>query len=557
MALATLERLGSFAVLTALIAVISVGAAAQSPPDAGSVRQQIEQQQRPALPPRKAAPAPVAEAASAPAGPAGITLTVKSFRFSGNTLLSDSRLAQAVAAYRGRPIDFSQLQAAAQAVGAAYRDAGWIARAYLPRQDIVDGLVSIRVVEARQGRVLVEGGESKRVRTDLIVGEFDQAQHRGYAISSAALDRALLLADDLPGVQVAGSLRAGTREQEADIVLALTDDPLLAGDVALDNSGERSTGAARLAVNFDLQSPLRLGDQFAGHAVHSQGTDALRFAYSVPLGFDGWRSGVHGSVIHYRLILPAFAALAAKGDSTGVGIDASWPLWRSRLRNLYLSAAIDHNGFNNLSAGAVTTRYHIDSISVGADYNAADDLGGDIFGAGFNRAAVQLAAGRRSAEVGVADQNYAKLRWSASRQQAFFTDWTLQASLAGQFSAQVLDSSERFYLGGASAVRAYPASEAGAANGELIQIELRRRLPAGFSVGAFYDLGHVRPDGIGGDWVLRGAGLALSWAGAQGASVQASWSRRIGRNPNPTASGSDQDGSLVANRFWLSSDLRF
>jgi hemolysin activation/secretion protein len=277
----------------------------------------------------------------------------------------------------------------------------------------------------------------------------------------------------------------------------------------------------------------------------------------VPVGFDGWRGGVHASAIRYKLILPAFAALAAKGDSTGVGVDASWPLWRSRLRNLYLSAALDHNAFNNLSAGAVTTRYHNDSISVGADYNAADELGGEFFGAGFNRAAVQLSAGQRNADVGVADQIYAKLHWSASRQQTFATDWTVQASVAGQFSAQVLDSSERFYLGGASGVRAYPASEGGAANGELIQFELRRRLPAGFSVGAFYDVGHVRPDGISGDWVLRGAGLALSWAGAQGASLQASWARRIGRNPNPTASGSDQDGSLVTNRFWLSSDLRF
>jgi hemolysin activation/secretion protein len=539
------------AISAALSAVVAHAVQAQTAPDAGSVRQQIEQA-RPTTPPRKAAP-PAPDQAAAPAPASGVTLTVKAFRFSGNTLLSDLRLSGVVAPYRGRPIDFSELQAAAQAVAAAYREAGWIARAYLPRQDIEGGLVSIRIVEARQGQVIVEGGESRRVASERIVGGFDARQHRGYAIEADALDRALLLADDLPGVQVAGALRAGTREQESDIVLTLTDEALLIGDVGLDNTGERSTGATRLSANAALQSPLRIGDLLAGHVVHSSGTDALRAAWSLPVGFDGWRVGAHASTIRYRLVQPAFVALGAHGDSSGLGIEASWPLLRSRLRNIYLSAAIDHNRFDNQSAGATTTRYRIDSLSLGVDANSVDGLGGG----GSNRAALQLVGGRRKADVGVFDQTYARLRYSLSRQQSITENLTMSATLTGQASGQVLDSSERFYLGGAGGVRAYPASEAGGSSGTLVQLELRRRLPAGLSIAAHVDHGVVKPDDRTGHWNLNGAGLSLAWQAPRGISLQATWSRRIGHNPNPTADGLDQDGSLVGNRLWLSTGLAF
>ena len=59
------------------------------------------------------------------------------------------------------------------------------------------------------------------------------------------------------------------------------------------------------------------------------------------------------------------------------------------------------------------------------------------------------------------------------------------------------------------------------------------------------------------DYSLKGAGLALAWQGNSGLNLRATWARRIGDNPNPTATGNDQDGSLVSNRFWLTASLPF
>ena len=52
-------------------------------------------------------------------------------------------------------------------------------------------------------------------------------------------------------------------------------------------------------------------------------------------------------------------------------------------------------------------------------------------------------------------------------------------------------------------------------------------------------------------------GAALAWQGDNGLNLKAVWARRIGTNPNPTASGNDQDGSLDKNRLWLSAGFPF
>ena len=54
-----------------------------------------------------------------------------------------------------------------------------------------------------------------------------------------------------------------------------------------------------------------------------------------------------------------------------------------------------------------------------------------------------------------------------------------------------------------------------------------------------------------------GAGLALGWQSSMGFNLKGIYARRIGSNPNPTASGNDQDGSKLLNRFWLTATFPF
>jgi len=538
-------------------------------PDAGSLRQQIEQNQPPGIA-HKAKQEKSVEPAAMPAK-TGIITTVKSFRFVGNTLITAEQLAPVVNGYLNRPLDFSQLQAAATAIATAYREAGWIVRAYLPEQDIVDGVVTIQITEAVFGKVYINGEAPSRISSEQILGIFEARQKSGEHLNADKIDRALLIAEDLPGIAIAGSLNQGVKEHETDLGLLLADKPMVVGEVGLDNTGARSTGSSRLTGNLNLNSPFKHGDLISANAVHTEGSDYLRLGGNIPLGSNGWRIGLNGSHLGYTLVAPEFSALNASGTSDTLGVESTFPLIRSRLKNLYLNINADSKTFDNQSSGATTTHYKVNALTFTLDGNLFDN----IWGGGANSASLSLVSGNLNLngspnQAGDATTtqtagSYDKLRFAASRQQVITETVSFFGALSGQTSSKNLDSSEKFYLGGPGGVRAYPSNEGGGSIGTLLNLEMRWRLPQGFNLTGFYDCGHITINPNNNftgasalnDFTLKGAGLSLAWQSGNGTSIKATYARRLGNNPNPTATGNDQDGSLLENRFWLTASLSF
>jgi hemolysin activation/secretion protein len=529
------------------------------PADAGSLRQQIERTTLPALP---AESKPLKPAEPTPLKlPDGATITVNTFRFAGNTLLPSEQLAPAVVAYLGRPLGFAELQQATQAVAKLYREAGWIVRAYLPRQDVTEGIITIQIVEAVFAGARLEGPEPTRLTLSTVLSRFDAQQKTGAPLNAEALDRALLLADDLPGVTVAGTLAEGNNAGETELVLKLSDEPLLIGEIGLDNAGSRSTGEQRITLNASFNSLLGIGDQLSANVLHTQGSDYTRLAWTAPVGDDGLRLGANTSHLSYHLVPQEFAALKARGTSDAVGLEANYPLIRSRQRNLYLSLAHDQKSFHNDANNAVQSDYDVASWTLGLNGNLFDTLAGG----GANSLSLLWTTGR--VDQGLADigetpslaGRFDKWRYTVARQQVITSDVSLLANVSGQYADKDLDSSERFFLGGPAGVRAYPASEGGGSRGQLATAELRWRLPEGVVLTGFYDWGHVDNFAVGSkSYSLKGYGVGVTWTTSLGLNLKAVWARRDGSNPNLNATnGRDQDGSLDLNRWWLTASLPF
>ncbi len=552
-----------------LLASVFVYAHAQTPPDAGTLRQQIEQQVPQALPGERKPLTPLPpEYKSAP----GLAVNVKQFRFAGNTLLTAEQLAPAVASFLNRPLDFAGLQKATAAVSEAYRAAGWLVRVYLPRQEIQDGIVTLQIVEGIFGKLRIEGPPPSRLGTGRAEATISAAQPAGQPLNAAALDRAMLLLDDLPGVAVSGNLAPGSGQAETDLVLKLVDEPLLNGEVGLDNTGSRSTGRERLTANAFLNSPLKLGDQLVANLIHSRGSDYGRLAYSLPVGHDGLRIGVNASRLAYYVISPEFKTAKINGNSTSWGFDAQYSLIRSRTQNLYLNAAYDDKAFDNEANGAISTRYDVRNFTLGLIGNRFDRWGGG----GANFASLNLATGNvdlggspnhaADATTTQTHGSFTKLRYALSRQQALTPDLSLYALLTGQFASKNLDSSEKIYLGGSNGVRSYPANEGGASEGTLLNLELRWRAMTNLVVTGFYDWGSVKIN-KNNDFArapalnrydLDGLGASVAWTGPGGLTLKGTYARRLGNNPNRDATtGTDQDGSLNKIRVWFTASLPF
>jgi hemolysin activation/secretion protein len=537
--------------------VVTVG---QTVPEAGSLQQQLDKERRIELPKLQPQAPTVIPAPLKAQGE--LVVEAREFRFAGNTLVDKKILSQVLATYLERPLDLQELQTAASLVAQTYRNQGWIARAYLPEQDIEQGVITIQIVEAIFGGIEIdEANKPILVGTAQIQALFDAQLQPGEKLSQHRLERALLLSDDLPGISANGALAEGNANGQTVMKIKMTNSPFISGDVTADNTGSRATGNHRALASLQVNSPARLGDQINLLALVSEGSRYGRAAYTVPLGNDGWRVGVNASAMNYKVITHDVPN-DLRGTSNVVGLEGSYPLLRSRMGNFYLNLSADRKGFDNERDGATSTQYHTSVYTLGLNGNNFDSL----LGGGANSGSVTLSRGDLANQVNneTLQGEFRKLRYQLRRQQVLNSNLSANAVFSGQWANRNLDSSEKFYLGGASGVRAYPTSEGGASLGQMINLDLRQQLPNGFNASVFYDWGRLK-DPAGGSLAqaisLKGWGLALGWQSESGLSLKGTWSRRIGENPNPTSSGSgignDQDGSLIRNRFWLTASLPF
>ncbi len=449
-------------------------AAAQTKPDAGAIRQQIDATRNQPLPNQVAPP-------SSPLPPAlqatdGVTVLVERFEIQGNTRYPNADLQSLLAPWLNRPLDFSHLQAAAAAVAARYRQDGWVVRAYLPTQSIDQGVVTVQVVESLLGELRFEGEASQRVSQEQLRRILLAQQATGQPLNAEHLDRGFLIANDLSGVNLSSVMQSGEHTQTTDVVVNVVDLPRTKAELSFDNTGATSTGPNRAVFTGDIRSPSGRGDVLSTQILHSQGSDYMRLAYTLPWGDKGWQVGANVSDVQYQLVSADMLALDAKGHSASVGLEASYPLVRSRQRNLRLNLTAEAKNFYNQANGAVSSNYKAGNIGMGLNGNQYDNWGGGgatTFGLNGVFGRINLEGSPNQADDWLTthtDGTYAKLLYNLSRQQALTPSLSWFASLHGQAANKNLDSSEKMYLGGVNGVRAYPTNEAGGSEGRLVNM---------------------------------------------------------------------------------------
>jgi len=314
-----------------------------------------------------------------------------------------------------------------------------------------------------------------------------------------------------------------------------------------------------------------LGDLLTLSVMASDGNRYLRVEDTLPIGSSGLRFGMNASGLTYRLTSPEYSSLGSEGTSKTIGFSMAYPIIRSRKENLNASINFDNKYYLNQTSGAITSDFVIHSASFGLNGNLFDDY----FDGGANNASLTWTVGdvdlsgsaNQSSDATTANTqgHYTKSRYSVSRQQKLSEDWSLFASYNAQWTRRNLDSSEGFYLGGFTGVRAYPTNEGRGSQGQMLNLELRAQLVEGFNWLGFYDWGRVvvnADKNFSGSsslnsYELRGYGMTVSWQTDKGLTLKATWSKRVGANPNPSSTGSDQDGTLKLNRFWFSASLAF
>lgn len=428
----------------------------------------------------------------------------------------------------GKSLTLAELGALAASITRFYRINDYlVARAFLPAQDIVDGKVTIAVIEGRIGSVKLSN--TSDVKTDL-VADFLKPLQNGNIVQQGPIARSMLLLSDLPGVAVQTTLSPGLEVGTTQINVSTTPTGRVDGRIELDNSGSRYTGKLRLTGQVNVNNPLGIGDQF-GFRVLSSGAllNYARLNYALPVNSYGTRLGVNYAQSRYALGAE-FASLQASGDARVAGAALTHPLVRSESFNLRAEMAISQKSLSdriNSIASESNKTARILTLGLSSDWrdNWLGRPAANVASLSMGQGRLGLNSPQTAALDAITAQtagNFSKWNWSATRWQQLSHRSSMYISASGQQARGNLDSSEKFALGGSAGVRAYPEGEAAGDSASLVNLELRLDpLPANPyapQLMAFYDEGRVRLNttlwtGFTGrsSRSLAGYGLGLAW----------------------------------------------
>lgn len=472
----------------------------------------------PAAPLSELPPSP----SKAAAGASDVRVHVAGFAVHGVTQFSEAEITAVLERYTGRQLSTAEIHEAANALMRHYRNAGYmLAKVFVPPQTFHE---TVRL-DVEEGYLQPDGIEvvnkGSRVRTDVVQDILDSHLYSDRPLKRSDLERALLIADDLPGTRIGSVIYPGTEVGTARLRSVMSDEPKLSGNIDIDNFNIRQLGQERLGATLYLNSPGGVGDQVVTRLVTSGARSNYAYlTYLRPVGSSGARVGA--SVDYYNYDATAlYNAGNINGWASDLRLYATYPLIRSRYTNLNLRTdfshyrIVDRNPDNpafvppssnpfadeerriNMVQISVNGDETHDALPNGTTLFEATVTGGNLDITGNANYQAFDATGTPFFSSGPkTDGGFARFNYRLQRLQHLWGAWSAYASLNGQFASGNLDPSQRFYLGGATSLAGYPVGEASGDQGNEIRLELRRDFAApwggNLQAGLFYEQGWLK-----------------------------------------------------------------
>jgi hemolysin activation/secretion protein len=401
------------------------------------------------------------------------------FEMVGSSLLTAAQMDQLVAPYIGKNKDFSDIQRALETLEQAYRDLGYgVVQIVLPEQDITRGVVQLRIIQPKVGRVVIEG--NTRFDNDNIRNSLPTVKE-GQTPNSREIARNLQITAEHPVKQTNVLLRSGASEDQVDVTVKVTDDKPWRVFFTLDNTGTGDTGYFRSGVGYQHTNLFNRDHTLTASYITSptQVNDVtiLGLGYRIPFydlnssldliaGYSDVNSGVVQGLFN----------VAGSGTIGAVRWNYFLPKWEEIEQKL--AFGLDYRAFRNdvLLAGQPLVpdiTIHPASLTYSglkrmpaAEVSFYTSFAANIPGGNDGDQAAFTAS--RAA----ANDDYRIFRYGMNYTRQFRNEWQMRLALNGQYSQNALVSGEQFGLGGPDSVRGYLLREISSDRGYQGQAEL-------------------------------------------------------------------------------------
>lgn len=481
--------------LGALVSLAALGAGCAAQAQGATPGQVAPPTLQPDRPPTAATPLTPSGPATPPTEGENLTVEVH------EVIVENGRpeLAPATAAlirpFEGRRATVGELYKLAGDLEAAYARAGFVlVRVVVPPQTLRDGAtVRLTVVDGFIEAVDVRGPEDVagpvRRRAQRLVGQ------RGLTL--AQIERPLLLASALPGVEMRSTLTAGEQPGGARLILEVSQNGV-SGGVSADNRLGEEYGSWELNGEVALNGVFGHAEQIYVSATarpDGDGFDAgaprrvIGAGFSAPLGLDGLRFNAEATWVETNP-RPAPLAPRVRGEFDRVALRLSYPILLRRTESLVVTGAFEgvDERQTAIDFASVLSLDKLRSLSVAFDWQRTTqdaqyaagltaEQGLDALGA-RNEADV-LASGIPFSRQG-ATPDFSKLSgdargdWAIGSGFSFSAAFRFQASLSGS-----LPGAEHFDISGPDGLSALALGAVTGDSGVAGRLRFARPIAAG------------------------------------------------------------------------------
>jgi hemolysin activation/secretion protein len=438
----------------------------------------VERQfQRPPEPSARPGAVLIPEAGQAPPQNAeSVKIVLKQLLIDGVTAYRPDTLHATYANHLEKEVTLEEIYRIAERLTARYRNDGYIlSQVVVPVQVVEAGAIHLRAIEGYIANVRVEGG-SEALHTR--VKKYADKIQASRPLTMAALERNVLLLNDLPGVTARAVLAPSSVPGASDLILQLSTRRVLT-DLTSDNRGSTAQGPARVSADIDMHSlvgvasrtELRTVTTFTRELFYAAG------AHDQVVGTNGGKVGIAASYVYSKPQELSIVPLHLETTSGAVRLSYSQPIVRRRSRNLYARGVLSAFDSTTKVFGVEDTVDRVRSVSLGVTYDAADRLGGvSVVDVAFFQGLPGLGAssnGERLLSRPTGRVDFRKSSLYAQRLQLLPGRFSVLVGLDAQYAFTDLLASEMFSVGGELFGRGYDPSALLSDHGGSVKLDLR------------------------------------------------------------------------------------
>lgn len=411
---------------------------------------------------------------------AGPTFFISKINIEENTVFSYEELSVYLKDFENRTLSFNDLRAAAQLITFHYRSNGYTtSRAYLPPQKIQNQTATIKVLEGRISKILVE--DNKVFSKESYINAIHLKSDEIFRYQNLELN--LYELNEKPDRRVKAYLQPSDEPTKSDIILKVTESNPLHPFVEFNNHGTKLTHRARYNTGFTHNNFLGHSDTlrtFLSYA-EQQAVEAGSVSYTFPFEKTGTTLSFSASYSKSALA-KHLRPFDVDGTSLSVSPSITQNFIRTSRFKLTGSLSLDIEDSKTTIADERSNYDRMRSLVFGPQMTFWDSMGKTIVQMAMHVGLPDFLGGLKSVDPKASRSNtggeFTTFTGQVARIQRLpWPSTYLIAKVGGQWTDDSLTSLEQFRAGGAYTVRGYPESDAQGDYGYNFSTEFNTQVP--------------------------------------------------------------------------------